>query len=72
MQGHKSQYDVELDDEEVVEEFEALDENADGFVSLTEICDYFNSAYGDADYEASIALFHKWMNTRQKHNYLKE
>ena len=58
MQEYTSEYDVELDDEEVFEEFVALDENEDQVVSLSEICDYFNSAYADADNEALVSLLH--------------
>ncbi len=59
MQEYTSEYDVELDDEEVFEEFVALDENEDEVVSLSEICDYFNSAYADVDNEASVSLLHQ-------------
>ena len=58
MQKHKSEYGVEIDDEEVFEEFVALDENEDEIVSFSEICDYFNSAYADADNEALVSLLH--------------
>ena len=72
MEEYKSVYDAEMSDEEVVSEFLTLDANEDSIVSLTEICSFFDSAYANTNFGASISLLNLWGKTRQEHNYLEE